>query len=58
LQNNLQQNVYIFKMKNRPKFKTERLLLRSFELSDAPWVRELAGEKAIADTTLNIPYPY
>ena len=45
-------------MKNRPQIKTERLLLRPFELSDAPKVREMAGEKAIADTTLNIPYPY
>ncbi len=45
-------------MKKRPKLETERLLLRPFELSDAPRVRELAGDKAIADTTLNIPYPY
>ncbi len=45
-------------MKNRPQIKTERLLLRPFELSDAPKVREMAGEKVIADTTLNIPHPY
>ncbi|MCK4907727.1 MAG: GNAT family N-acetyltransferase [Spirochaetes bacterium] len=45
-------------MKNRPTIKTDRLLLRPFELSDAPQVKELAGDKAISDTTLNIPYPY
>ena len=44
--------------KERPKIETERLLLRPFELSDGPLVKELAGDKAIADTTLNIPYPY
>ncbi|OFW54113.1 MAG: GNAT family N-acetyltransferase [Actinobacteria bacterium RBG_13_35_12] len=45
-------------MKKRIQLKTDRLLLRPFELSDAPRVKELAGDKAIADTTLNIPYPY
>ena len=44
--------------KDRPKIETERLLLRPFELSDGPIVKELAGDKAIADTTLNIPNPY
>lgn len=40
------------------KLETKRLLLRFFELSDAERVRELAGNKKIADTTLNIPHPY
>ena len=37
---------------------TKRLQLRPFELSDGHRVRDLAGDKAIADTTLNIPHPY
>ncbi|MCI2424905.1 GNAT family N-acetyltransferase [Candidatus Acetothermia bacterium] len=45
-------------MNERPTIVTERLLLRPFELSDAPDVQRLAGDKAIADTTLNIPHPY
>ncbi|MBN1694872.1 GNAT family N-acetyltransferase [candidate division WOR-3 bacterium] len=40
------------------KLETERLLLRLLDLSDAERVRELAGDKEIADTTTNIPHPY
>jgi ribosomal-protein-alanine N-acetyltransferase len=42
----------------QPTLQTRRLVLRPFAASDAPVVRRLAGEKDIADTTLNIPYPY
>ena len=40
------------------KLDTERLLLRLLDLADAERVRELAGDKKIADTTTNIPHPY
>jgi RimJ/RimL family protein N-acetyltransferase len=43
---------------NLPKIKTKRLFLRPFSLVDAKDVQRLAGEKAISDTVLNIPYPY
>ncbi|UCD57839.1 MAG: GNAT family N-acetyltransferase [Candidatus Hydrogenedentota bacterium] len=45
-------------MKQRPTLHTARLVLRPFELADAKDVQRLAGDKAIADTTLNIPHPY
>jgi RimJ/RimL family protein N-acetyltransferase len=38
--------------------KTNRLLLRPFQLSDANDVQRLAGDFEIADTTLFIPHPY
>lgn len=37
---------------------TMRLRLRQFVLADAPTVRELAGHRDVAKTTLNIPHPY
>jgi RimJ/RimL family protein N-acetyltransferase len=44
--------------KKRPSVETERLVLRPFELSDAPRVKLLAGDRDIAATTLNVPHPY
>jgi len=37
---------------------TTRLLLRAFSLADAKAVQRFAGDREIADTTLNIPHPY
>lgn len=41
-----------------PILHTERLILRSFTLEDAPDVQRLAGDKDIASTTCAIPHPY
>lgn len=41
-----------------PTIETERLTLRPFRLSDASDIQRLAGERDIADTTMNIPHPY
>jgi ribosomal-protein-alanine N-acetyltransferase len=38
--------------------RTERLLLRSFQIEDIPAIVRLAGAKQIAATTLLIPHPY
>ncbi|PWT74409.1 MAG: GNAT family N-acetyltransferase [Chloroflexi bacterium] len=40
-----------------PTFLTERLVLRPFELADAPTVETLAGDEDVARTTF-IPHPY
>jgi ribosomal-protein-alanine N-acetyltransferase len=43
---------------NFPIITTERLTMRSFELSDASEVQRMAGSSQIAATTANIPHPY
>ena len=45
-------------MKPCPTLEARRLVLRPFELTDAKDVQRLAGARAVADTTLNIPHPY
>jgi [ribosomal protein S5]-alanine N-acetyltransferase len=42
----------------QPTLETARLLLRPFDLDDAPVVQKLAGAFEVADTTLNVPHPY
>ena len=41
-----------------PTLTTLRLILRPFSPKDAASVKELAGEREIAEMTANIPYPY
>lgn len=41
-----------------PTLESESLRLRPFSVADAADVQRLAGDFAIADTTLNIPHPY
>ncbi|WOJ98184.1 GNAT family N-acetyltransferase [Congregibacter brevis] len=43
---------------SQPTINIDRLTLRPFYVRDASVVRELAGERAIADTTMNVPHPY
>lgn len=37
---------------------SERLVLRRLEIADVPDIEKLAGDRYIAETTLNIPHPY
>jgi ribosomal-protein-alanine N-acetyltransferase len=41
-----------------PRLETERLVLRAFTRGDAPTVRRLAGDRAVAAGTATIPHPY
>ena len=45
-------------MPGQPTLQSTRLLLRPLCLHDAPVVQSLAGDAAVADTTLRIPHPY
>jgi ribosomal-protein-alanine N-acetyltransferase len=45
-------------MPNQPILTTLRLVLRPFTLADGPAVQRLAGDSAIAETTLLVPHPY
>jgi RimJ/RimL family protein N-acetyltransferase len=45
-------------MRRQPTLETARLRLRPFRMTDAADVRRLAGDRAVADTTLNVPHPY
>jgi RimJ/RimL family protein N-acetyltransferase len=42
----------------QPTITTSRLVLRPFTQDDSPEVQHLAGNRAIAAKTLNIPHPY
>jgi [ribosomal protein S5]-alanine N-acetyltransferase len=43
---------------NIPNLKTDRLLLRPYDISDVPRLIELLKDKEISDTSPTIPYPY
>lgn len=45
-------------MRRQPTLETARLVLRPFRMADADAARQLAGDRAVADTTLNVPHPY
>ncbi|PVZ70360.1 GNAT family N-acetyltransferase [Pelagibaculum spongiae] len=41
-----------------PTLKSNRIILRPYQQSDAKTVQKLAGQKIIAEMTANIPHPY
>ena len=43
---------------NQPELTTPQLVLRPFDRLDIDRVVELAGEREVADNTLNVPHPY
>lgn len=45
-------------MREQPTLHSKRLILRPFDLADAPDVAALVGAREIASTTLAIPHPY
>ena len=45
-------------MDGAPALRSNRLVLGRFLPEDAPDLQRLAGDRAIADTTLSIPHPY
>lgn len=45
-------------MNHSPTIETKRLVLRPFAISDSDRVKELAGDRKIYETTLNLPHPY
>jgi len=45
-------------MPEQPTLFTERIILRPYALNDAKELQRLIGDRAIADTTTNIPHPY
>ena len=42
----------------QPSLTTDRLRLRPYEMSDAPEIRRLAGDRRVAQPTAAIPHPY
>ncbi|MBN1643314.1 MAG: GNAT family N-acetyltransferase [Dehalococcoidales bacterium] len=45
-------------MTEQPTLTTKRLILRPYTLSDAQEIQRLIGDRVVADTLLNVPYPY